>query len=168
MDYRNARFNVAGGIDCEIDHPELGWIPFTADPADTGAEFDVASLYAEMGPHAAPYVPPPEPSAEELRAAIPPLSFAQLLTGLVAMEWITETEGLAWLKSEALPADIEQLIAGLPQEQQFPTTARAMRMTVAERMDPLVDALAAVRGFSPEQIDQFFLAFGDAAMQIEA
>ena len=112
--------------------------------------------------------PIPEPTPEELRAAIPPLSFAQLLTGLVAMEWITEAEGLAWLKSEALPADIEMLIAGLPQEQQFATTARAMRMTVAERMDPLVDKLAAVRGFSPEQIDQFFLAFGDAAMQIEA
>ena len=106
---------------------------------------------------------PPDPAiaAATNRAAIPPLSFAQLLIGLVAMEWITEAEGLAWLKSEALPAEIETLIAGLPQEQQFATTARAMRMTVVERTDPLVDALAAVRGFSPEEIDQFFLAFGD-------
>lgn len=24
----------SGRFDCEIDHPELGWIPFTADPDD--------------------------------------------------------------------------------------------------------------------------------------
>tara|TARA_B100000683_G_C12455148_1_gene541729 strand:+ start:204 stop:611 length:408 start_codon:yes stop_codon:yes gene_type:complete len=27
-------YNLSGGIDCEIDHPELGVIPFTASPDD--------------------------------------------------------------------------------------------------------------------------------------
>lgn len=58
MEFRNAIFNAAGNIDCEINHPQLGWIPFTADPADVdpiGLEVFAAAL--EMGP--SPYVPPP-------------------------------------------------------------------------------------------------------------
>lgn len=34
MQFRNAKFNAAGTIDCEIEHPTYGWIPFTADPND--------------------------------------------------------------------------------------------------------------------------------------
>jgi hypothetical protein len=69
MDYRNPAFNRFGTIDCEIEHPKWGWIPFTCDPSDTGAEFNTAALFAEMQPHAAPYVeppPPPPPSPAEL------------------------------------------------------------------------------------------------------
>lgn len=31
---KNPCFNLSGGIDCEIDHPELGVITFTASPDD--------------------------------------------------------------------------------------------------------------------------------------
>lgn len=60
MRYRNPRRIFDGAIDCEIDHPRYGWIPFTCDPADTGALFDVAALYAEMDadPATVPYTPP--------------------------------------------------------------------------------------------------------------
>lgn len=34
MEIRNVKYNKQGTIDCEIDHPELGWIPFTASPDD--------------------------------------------------------------------------------------------------------------------------------------
>jgi hypothetical protein len=34
MEFRNARRNVFGTIDCEINHPIYGWISFTADPND--------------------------------------------------------------------------------------------------------------------------------------
>jgi len=38
MDIRNARFTADGhSIDCEINHPTLGWIPFTASPDDPEA-----------------------------------------------------------------------------------------------------------------------------------
>ena len=55
MNYRNAKYNVFGTIDCEIEHPEYGWIPFTADPNDVeplGAEIfnaakDSASAYVK-------------------------------------------------------------------------------------------------------------------------
>ena len=67
MDIRNIAFNQFGTIDCEIDHPEWGWIPFTADPDDPeelGRLVYDAAL--EAGP--APYVPPaPEPvSADDV------------------------------------------------------------------------------------------------------
>ena len=34
MEFRNPQYNDLGGIDCEIEHPVHGWIPFTADPND--------------------------------------------------------------------------------------------------------------------------------------
>jgi hypothetical protein len=34
MEYRNAEFLENGKIDCEINHPQYGWIPFTASPTD--------------------------------------------------------------------------------------------------------------------------------------
>lgn len=66
MEYRNAKRTAAGLIDCEINHPDLGWIPFTADPSDTGAPFDVAALVAriEKAGSIAEYVPPAVTAAD--------------------------------------------------------------------------------------------------------
>ena len=55
--FRNQRYNTSGTIDCEIEHQDLGWIPFTCDPSDTVAGFDTAAFYqillaAEPAPHA--------------------------------------------------------------------------------------------------------------------
>jgi len=62
MKYRNPKCVSVTRIDCEIEHPIHGWIPFTCDPNDTGADFGVAALHAEMlaDPATAPYVPPTE------------------------------------------------------------------------------------------------------------
>lgn len=68
MNYRNAQRLANGWIDCEIEHEKYGWIPFTCNPNDTGALFDVAALHAAMDadPATAAYVPP---TREELDAA---------------------------------------------------------------------------------------------------
>jgi len=34
IQFRKPKFNMNGGIDCEINHPDFGWIPFTAAPND--------------------------------------------------------------------------------------------------------------------------------------
>jgi hypothetical protein len=67
MKYRNAKHLSDGRIDCEIEHPHYGWIPFTCDPTDAGAQFDTAELHSQMAadPATAAYVPP---TAEELYA----------------------------------------------------------------------------------------------------
>lgn len=49
MNFRNPKFcrnDIL--INCEIEHPEFGWIPFTCDPDDKGALFDTAELHQRM------------------------------------------------------------------------------------------------------------------------
>ena len=61
MNYRNAKYiNDQGWIDCEIEHPQWGWIPYTLNPDDTDDTISNAELLAEMEKRGdvAPYVPP--------------------------------------------------------------------------------------------------------------
>ena len=96
---------------------------------------------------------PPSPTVK-----IPDLSFPQLLIGLVAEQWITEADGEAWLAG-TLPAAVLEVISSLPTEMQFPAKARALRPSVIVRADPLVAALAAYEGKTPEELDEFFLTY---------
>jgi hypothetical protein len=88
------------------------------------------------------------------------LSFAQLLIGLVAEGWITETEGDAWANRQ-LPAAVNALIAGLPQAQRFAARTKAKLPSVVLRNDALVVALAAQQGKTAEQLDDFFRKYAD-------
>jgi len=62
MDYRNAKFTSQPNvIDCEIEHPKFGWIPYTLDPADTDQTVNNADLMALIQGRndVAEYVEPP-------------------------------------------------------------------------------------------------------------
>jgi hypothetical protein len=102
--------------------------------------------------------PEPEPSPPPPPEPVPDLTFAQLMIGLVSEGWITTAEGEAWLTG-TLPAPVLTLIGTLPAGQQFAAKARALRPTVVERADPLVSALGAAQGKSPEQLDTFFQTY---------
>lgn len=71
MNYRNAKRLANGWIDCEIEHETYGWVPFTCDPSDTGALFDVVALYAAMDadPATAAYVPPTQAELDAAAAS---------------------------------------------------------------------------------------------------
>ena len=61
---RNMKFTNDGCIDCEINHSDYGWIPFTAspnDPEEHGRNIHAACLAGEHGTVAAyePPLPPP-------------------------------------------------------------------------------------------------------------
>ena len=60
MNFRNAKYIKNGWIDCEIEHPKFGWIPFTCDPDDKGAAFDTKELFDRMvaSKKVAAYIPP--------------------------------------------------------------------------------------------------------------
>lgn len=60
MEYRNAKCISETVIDCEINHPKHGWIPFSCDPSDTGAELDVVALHEVMAadPDTIAFAPP--------------------------------------------------------------------------------------------------------------
>jgi hypothetical protein len=91
MNYQSPKLLENGWIECEIEHPEYGWIPFTCDPNDTGALFDTAALFAEMQPHAAPYVPPTQEELDAMAAAASPRQSA------------VEGSRLKWTWSQAMP-----------------------------------------------------------------
>lgn len=106
-----------------------------------------------------PPAPEPEPEAPEpAPPAVPSLTFAQLLIGLVARKWITEAEGEAWL-SGTLPAAVQDVIAALPAKQRFAAKARAAHPSTVLRSDPLLIALAASQGKSADQLDTFFAVY---------
>ena len=55
MEARNIRYIEDGRIDCEIDHPKFGWLPFTASPDDV-EEFG-RLMFDELKDVAQPYQP---------------------------------------------------------------------------------------------------------------
>tara|TARA_R110002124_G_scaffold47714_1_gene141538 strand:+ start:129 stop:530 length:402 start_codon:yes stop_codon:yes gene_type:complete len=71
MNYRNAKYiNDSGWIDCEIEHPVHGWIPYTLDPADTDMTVNNDDLLAAMtvADDVAAYVPPTQEELDALLA----------------------------------------------------------------------------------------------------
>lgn len=74
MEYRNAKYiNDSGWIDCEINHSEYGWIPYTLDPNDTDMTINNNDLLAIMNANGdvAAYVPPTAAEVDaQLAAAI--------------------------------------------------------------------------------------------------
>ena len=69
--YRNARYIDDNRIDCEIEHEEFGWIPYTLDPADTDMTVNNDDLLAAMesAGDVAAYVPPTQAELDTELAA---------------------------------------------------------------------------------------------------
>jgi len=63
MQYRNAKFVDASRVDCEINHPKFGWIPYTLDPADQDMGVDNTKLLDQMAKNkdVAVFTPPEKP-----------------------------------------------------------------------------------------------------------
>jgi hypothetical protein len=56
MNFKNAKYSENGLIDCEIEHPDFGWIPFTANPDDTerlGRDIYALALKGDIAPYIA-------------------------------------------------------------------------------------------------------------------
>lgn len=71
MEWRNPEYADAAHtiIDCEINHPLYGWVPFAVTEGDTGAGFNVAAMRAQIiaAGNIAPYVAP-APTAADVNA----------------------------------------------------------------------------------------------------
>ena len=69
MQVKNLKYNATGTVDCEIEHPQYGWIPFTASPDDSeqfGRNVYAQAMSGTLGVIAA-YVPP-QKTPEEVKA----------------------------------------------------------------------------------------------------
>ena len=139
MEWRNPVFNHYGGIDCEINHPSFGWIPFTAASGDSGGSFDVDAMIAEMTPSAAP--------APDL----PPPPIPQVVSRFQARAALMLSGHLAAVEAAVAQADpIVQL-----------AWAEAVEW---KRSSPTIIDLGDAIGLTPEQIDELFIQ----AAEIEA
>lgn len=113
MEYRNAKHIAGGLIDCEINHPRLGWIPFTVDARDAEAQFDVRELDARI--RAAGNIAPYDgPSEADLQAA----EMRQKRDGLLAAsDWTQMPDAPV---DQAAWAKYRQALRDVPQQPGFP------------------------------------------------
>lgn len=154
MTLRNPRVNALGSIDGEIEHPRLGWVPFTAaaeDPEPMGRALHAAAIAGEFGP-VADYVPPP-PAPPPVPNAI---SRRQLLIALAAAGFISAEEALAAAQTGAVPAAIAGIFDLLPAEQALAARITWATMTEVYREDPLITAIVAAGVATSEQVDELF------------
>lgn len=95
---------------------------------------------------------------EEFAAKVPAeISFNQLLAALEKVQWISGEEADAWFDG-TLPAEVQGLIAQLPEEDRRMATYRAKRPGSVRRDDDLVNGLAALRQIEKREMDEFFIA----------
>lgn len=154
MEYRNAKYFTASIIDCEINHPDFGWIPFTADPADTGAQFDVAALCAQMAadPATTPWDGQPPP-----RYVPPLITRRQCARQLLVMQMISGPEAIAMTQSGVPPASVQTYLDTLPE----PDRTLATIDFAADnyyRDNALLAALMVANNMTSTQVDDFFIA----------
>lgn len=123
MNYRNARYIDATRIDCEIQHPEYGWIPYTLDPADADTTIKNDELLSAMTVNGdvAAYVPPTQEELDALTAQDVRAERNYKLATEVdviagnALRWaaLTDAQRQAW-------ADYRQALLDVPQQAGFP------------------------------------------------
>jgi hypothetical protein len=65
MQYKNARWTRYGGIDCDIEHPAYGWIPFTATKDDVESFGRALFTELEVSGNVAPFNPDDYPLPPE-------------------------------------------------------------------------------------------------------
>ncbi|GHE72327.1 hypothetical protein GCM10019059_34990 [Camelimonas fluminis] len=159
---RNPAYNAVGGIDCEINHPTLGWIPFSASADDPEVHGRAIHATAQaMGP--APYVPPPPPPPPP--PTIADISRQQCAMRMCQMGLIGPEDMVAMAQSGTPPAMVENMLGAMPEPDQSFARAAFAKNTYS-RKDPLLVLMMTgqpvpVPGGDPrpataDDIDQFF------------
>ena len=126
---------------------------------------DFAENWPEIGATGGPgwlydgktFTPPAEPPLD--RAAMPVLSRAQLLAGLVLVQLITRAEMRA--ANSAIPAAVQAAIAGLPVQDAIVAESRWLNFTEAHRTHSLVALLQAQAGLTDAQTDELWLQWAE-------
>jgi len=124
MKYRNAKHISIDCINCEIEHPEFGWIPYTLDPADTDMTINNDDLLAAMAlaGDVAPYVPPTQAELDAMLSAELRRERDNLLVNADAIAG----NALRWASLDADAQDAwavyRQALLDVPQRAGFPNT----------------------------------------------
>jgi hypothetical protein len=114
MEVRNARYIDDTRIDCEINHPVHGWIPYTLDPNDTDMTVDNVALRKAMGDKIAPYIPP---SPAEVSGQMAAQIRGQRDMLLAQSDWTQTPDAPV---DQAAWATYRQALRDIPQQPGFP------------------------------------------------
>ena len=121
---RNAVYTDAdGNIDCEINHPVYGWIPYTLRDDDADNTVDNAAVKAILGSNVTAYVPPTQAELDATAAANARSKRDRLLSNEVdpivsnPLRWggMTTAEQNAWTQYRTD-------LLNVPQQSGFPNT----------------------------------------------
>lgn len=139
MIVRNPTYSNADGtaIDVELDHPEYGWIPFTASPNDCeqfGRDLYASLIAGEYG-DIAPYVgPPPE---------VP--------------QQVTRRQGRLALLQIGKLDEVEQAIEAITDPLQKRRAQVEYEADTWERSNEFLQSLWAQLGGTEEELDELFI-----------
>lgn len=161
MQLRNPIYTADGRIDCEIDHPIYGWVPFTASDHDLDV-INRAVFAAAADAKPAPYVAPPplDPAVvlESTRATMR-LTRRQVFIGMADAGLITAPEAIAVATVGTVPAAINAAIQSLPAAQRTPALITFGLFQTAYRTDPMVSLFQSTAGMDDAAMDAFFTTY---------
>jgi|TARA_R110000823_G_scaffold196026_2_gene327330 hypothetical protein len=125
MLYRNAKQTDAlGSIDCEIDHPDYGWIPYSLNPSDTDMSVNNDDLIAAMNAagDVAGYVAPTKAELDAISAVSVRFSRDSKLSDAD----VAVSNPIRWAamspKKQAEWSKYRQLLLDVPEQSGFPGT----------------------------------------------
>ena len=101
----------------------------------------------------------PDPSPEDIRAALPPLTRRQLFIALHRLGLITAPEAVAAAATGAVPVSLTPLFAALPEPEQTDARVTFAAFQMAYRLDPMTAMIAAAAGLSDPEIDAIWTGF---------
>lgn len=133
MEFRNPKYNAAGTIDVEINHPQFGWIPFSASSDDDTVYGPAIFAEASAGV-VEPYVPP-----ENVPTIPESVSARQFKLQLLASGLLDAVESFVSAQSRAVQIAYENSGSFV-------------------RTEPMMLAGFTALGFDDGQIDAFFVA----------
>jgi len=130
MNYRNAKYVTETIIDCEIEHEDYGWIPYSLDPTDEDMTVNNDDLLAAMeaAGDVAAYVPPTQAEldatlSEQLRGERDGLLAEVDAIAGNALRWATLSaeQQAPWATYRQALLDVPQQ-TGFPHDVTWPTT----------------------------------------------
>jgi len=116
-----------------------------------------ASGQTDITPFVAETVP--EPSPEENRAALPPLTRRQVFIALHRLGLITAPEAVAAAATGVVPETLEPLFAVLPEPDQTDARVTFAAFQMAYRLDPMTAMIAAAADLNDGEIDAIWTGF---------
>ena len=163
VEWRNPKWTIHGPgiIDLELNHPIHGWIPFTLNPNDKGAQFDAQELYDEVleadASGATPIAPYKGPSKLEIWRERAALSWNEFLRSCMNAGILTASEVRVAAQNKVPAGLVTRMTnAGISKaEQDNVKTAWALAERVS-REDNIVKLLAPLYDLDAEALDNIF------------